>query len=284
MPKGVVSIIPAGREVGEHLVSLPDVDKVAFTGSTVAGRRIMAVAAQHLTRVSLELGGKSAAIVLDDADFGQTLKRLVPLAIGNTGQACTAQTRVLVSRERHDEFVEALCTAVSKWPPGDPFDKATLTGPLVSEAQRDRVTGYIDIARQEGAKAMMGGGRPPDLPRGYYVEPTVLIGVTRDMRVAQEEIFGPVVSVLTYTDVDDAVEIANDSAYGLSGSVWTEDTGIGIEVARRIRTGQVRINGAALATDAPFGGFKQSGIGREYGPEGLASFLESKAIAYRPGG
>jgi len=282
LPEGVVSIIPAGREVGEHLVSHPDIDKVAFTGSTVAGRRIMAAAAQHLTRVSLELGGKSAAIVLDDADVAQTLKRLVPLAIGNTGQACTAQTRVLVSRDRHDEFVDALCTAFSKWPPGDPFDKATLTGPLVSEAQRDRVTGYFDIAREEGAKAMIGGGRPANLPRGYYVEPTVLTGVTSDMRVAQEEIFGPVVAVLSYTDVDDAVAIANDSSYGLSGSVWTEDIPTGIDVARQVRTGQVRINGAALATDAPFGGFKQSGIGREYGPEGLASFLESKAIAYRP--
>jgi aldehyde dehydrogenase (NAD+) len=255
---------------------------VAFTGSTVAGRRIMAAAAEHLTRVGLELGGKSAAIVLDDADLGETMKRLVPLAIGNTGQACTAMTRVLVSRHRHDEFVDAMCAAVAKWPPGDPFDPATRTGPLVSSAQLDRVNGYLELARQEGAVAAIGGRRPAALPRGYYVEPTVLTGVTNNMRVAQEEIFGPVIAVIAYDDVDQAVAIANDSAYGLSGSVWTTDVDAGVDVARRVRTGQVRVNGAALSTDAPFGGFKQSGIGREYGPEGLASFLESKAIAFRP--
>jgi aldehyde dehydrogenase (NAD+) len=282
LPEGVVSIVPAGREVGEHLVGHRLVDKVAFTGSTIAGRRIMGAAAEHLTRVSLELGGKSAAIVLDDADLSETLKRLVPLAIGNTGQACTAMTRVLVSRARHDEFIDALCGAVAKWPPGDPFDPTTRTGPLVSTAQLERVMGYLDLARQEGTTTAIGGGRPSNLERGYFVEPTVLTGVTNDMRIAQEEIFGPVVAVIAYDDVDDAVAIANDSAYGLSGSVWTTDIDLGVDVARRIRTGQVRVNGAALATDAPFGGFKQSGMGREYGPEGLASFLESKAIAFRP--
>jgi betaine-aldehyde dehydrogenase len=282
VPAGVVSIIPAGREVGEHLVGHPDVDKVAFTGSTAAGRRIMAAAAAHLTRVSLELGGKSAAIVLDDADLAETLKRLVPLAIGNTGQACTAMSRVLVPRSRHDELVDALCAAVTRWPPGDPFNPKTRTGPLVSEAQLQRVLGYLDLAAEEGATTAVGGGRPAGLPKGYFVEPTVLTGVTNDMRIAQEEIFGPVVVVIAYDDEEEAVSIANDSAYGLSGSVWTTDTARGVDVARRVRTGQVRVNGAALATDAPFGGFKQSGMGREYGPEGLASFLESKAIAYRP--
>jgi aldehyde dehydrogenase (NAD+) len=281
LPEGLVSILPAGREVGEHLVSHPDVDKVAFTGSTVAGRRIMAAAAANLTRVSLELGGKSAAIVLDDADVVDTLKRLVPLAIGNTGQACTAQSRVLVSRRRHDEVVDALCAAVAAWPPGDPFDPDVKTGPLVSAAQLQRVTGYLELARAEGATAAVGGGRPAVPDRGYFVEPTVLAGVTNDMRVAQEEIFGPVVCVIPYDDVEHAITMANQSTYGLSGSVWTADAARGVDVARRLRTGQVRVNGAALATDAPFGGFKQSGIGREYGPEGLAAFLEAKAIAAR---
>ena len=281
MPKGVVSIVPGGREVGEHLVGHAGVDKIAFTGSTVAGRRIMSVAGANLTRVSLELGGKSAAIVLDDADFTDALKRLVPLAISNTGQACTAQTRMLVSRERHDEFVEALCAAVAKWPAGDPFHERTRTGPLVSQAQLDRVMGYLQIAKDEGTTVAIGGGRAPGFDKGFFVEPTVLTGVENSMRIAQEEIFGPVVCVIPYDDVDDAVRIANDSAYGLSGSVWTTDVARGVEVAKRMRTGQVRVNGAALATDAPFGGYKQSGIGREYGPEGLDSFLESKAIAAR---
>ena len=280
-PAGVVSIVPGGREVGEHLVGHRDVDKIAFTGSTVAGRRIMSVAGNNLTRVSLELGGKSAAIVLDDADFTDSLKRLVPLAIGNTGQACTAQTRVLVSRERHDEFVDAMCASVAKWPAGDPFDPATRTGPLVSAAQLERVLGYLQIAKDEGTTAAFGGGRPTGFDAGFFVEPTVLTGVHNSMRIAQEEIFGPVVCVIPYDDVDDAVRIANESSYGLSGSVWTTNPAQGVAVARRMRTGQVRVNGAALATDAPFGGYKQSGIGREYGPEGLDSFLESKAIAAR---
>ena len=282
LPDGLVSIVPAERAAGEHLVSHRGIDKVAFTGSTAAGRRIMAAAAANMTRVSLELGGKSAAIVLDDADIADTLKRLVPLAIGNTGQACTAQTRVLVPRENHDMFVEAMCTVIDQWPPGDPFDPATRTGPLVSKAQLDRVLGYLDLAREEGATAVIGGGRTVGLAKGFFVDPTVLTGVTNDMRVAREEIFGPVVSIIAYDSLDEAITIANDSDYGLSGSVWTTDTERGVAVARRVRTGQVRVNGAALAIDAPFGGFKQSGIGREYGPEGLAAFLESKAIAHRP--
>jgi betaine-aldehyde dehydrogenase len=243
----------------------------------------MAAAAANLTRVSLELGGKSAAIVLDDADLADTLKRLVPLGMGNTGQACTAQTRVLVSRQRHDEFVDAMAASIATWTPGDPFDKTTRLGPLVSTAQLERVTGYFDIARSEGATAVTGGNRASNMPKGYFVEPTLLANVTNDMRVAREEIFGPVVSVIAYDEVDDAIAIANDSTYGLSGSVWTTDIDRGVDIARQMRTGQVRVNGAALATDAPFGGYKQSGIGREYGPEGLASFLESKAIsAFRP--
>jgi aldehyde dehydrogenase (NAD+) len=282
LPEGLVSILPAERETGAHLVAHPDVDKVAFTGSTAAGRRIMAAAAENLTRVGLELGGKSAAIVLDDADLDLTLRRLVPLAIGNTGQACTAMSRVLVSDQLHDELVDRLCAAVQDWAPGDPFDPKTRTGPLVSAAQLERVMGYLALASQEGAKAAVGGGRPPGLDRGYFVEPTILTGVENSMRIAQEEIFGPVVSVLRYRDIDQAIAIANDSQYGLSGTVWTRDTERGIDVARRIRTGQVRINGDAVAIDAPFGGYKCSGIGREYGPEGLAAFLETKAIAYRP--
>ncbi len=282
LPEGLVSILPADRDVGAHLVGHPGVDKVAFTGSTAAGRRIMAAAADNLTRVGLELGGKSAAIVLDDADLDLTLRRLVPLAIGNTGQACTAQSRVFVSDRLHDELVDRLCAAMQDWAPGDPFDPATRTGPLASAPQLERVCGYLDLAAREGAKAAVGGGRPSGFERGYFVEPTVLVEVDNSMRVAREEIFGPVLSVLRYRDVEHAISMANDSPYGLSGSVWTRDTEQGISVARRLRTGQVRINGDAVAADAPFGGFKSSGIGREYGPEGLASFLEAKAIAFRP--
>src|SRR5439155_1993392 len=174
IPSGVVSILAAGREVGEHLVTHPGIDKIAFTGSSPTGRHIMAAAAVNLTRVTLELGGKSAAIVLDDADLGATLKRLVPMALGNSGQACTAMSRILVSRGRHDELVERLCAAVEGWPVGDPFDPTTLVGPLVSATQRDRVLGYVEQALEDGAKAALGGGRPAHLPRGFYVEPTVL--------------------------------------------------------------------------------------------------------------
>jgi aldehyde dehydrogenase (NAD+) len=278
LPEGVLSIVPADREVGEHLVRHRDVDKIAFTGSTAAGRRIMALCAERIARVTLELGGKSAAIMLDDADLEHVVRSLVPMAMMVNGQACIAQTRVLVPRARHTEVADALAAAFAALPVGDPFDPQTQIGPLVSDRQRQRVEGYLSLAAQEGAR-VIGGGRPEHLGDGYYVCPALLTGVDNAMRVAQEEIFGPVVAVIPYDDEAAAVRIANNSIYGLSGSVWSADHDRALGVARRIRTGMVSLNGAPQAFGTPFGGYKQSGIGREMGPEGLASYRELKSIA-----
>ncbi|AIY20118.2 aldehyde dehydrogenase family protein [Pimelobacter simplex] len=282
LPEGVLSIIPGDREAGAHLVEHADVDKIAFTGSSLAGKQIMATAAQRVARVTLELGGKSAAIVLDDADISAVVPALLPMAMMVNGQACIAQTRVLVPRSRQKELVDALADAMAAQKVGDPMAADTKIGPMVSERQRDRVAGYITIGRQEGARVVTGGETlplPPELAGGWFVPPTLLADVDNGMRVAQEEIFGPVVAVIAYDDVDDAVRIANDSVYGLSGSVWSSDDGRAVEVARRVRTGMVSINGRPQAYGSPFGGYKQSGIGREMGPEGFAAFLETKSIA-----
>ncbi|MFF4623978.1 aldehyde dehydrogenase [Nonomuraea jabiensis] len=278
IPAGVLNIVAAGREVGEHLISHPGVDKVAFTGSTAAGRRIGAICGEQLKRVSLELGGKSAAIVLDDADLAASMGFLSIASLMNNGQACVAQTRILASRNRYDEVVEAVANMVNSQPVGDPADPATGIGPLVAKRQQDRVEGYIRIGMDEGAKVVVGGlDRPYD--RGWYVSPTVFAGVTNEMRIAREEIFGPVLAVIPYEDEADAVRIANDSDYGLAGSVWTADAEHGMDVARRVRTGTYGVNCFMLETNAPFGGFKASGIGRELGPEGLNGYLEYKTIA-----
>ena len=282
LPEGVLSIIPGDRDAGEHLVEHPEVDKIAFTGSSLAGKKIMAAAAQRVARVTLELGGKSAAIILDDADVSVVVPALLPMAMMVNGQACIAQTRVLVPRSRQREVVDALADAMAAQRVGDPMAADTKIGPMVSERQRDRVAGYITLGRQEGARVVTGGETlplPPELAGGWFVPPTLLADVDNGMRVAQEEIFGPVVVVIAYDDVDDAVRIANDSVYGLSGSVWSADDGRAVEVARRVRTGMVSINGRPQAYGAPFGGYKQSGIGREMGPEGFAAFLETKSIA-----
>jgi betaine-aldehyde dehydrogenase len=283
IPAGVVNIVIAGREVGEHLVTHPEIDKIAFTGSTAAGKRIGALAGERLRRVTLELGGKSAAIILDDADLTTAVPALLGSSFMNNGQACVAQTRVLASRDRYTEVVDALCEFASKQVVGDPLDPATEIGPLVAERQRDRVEGYIATAQKEGGKVATGGGRPAHLSTGWYVEPTVFVDVEPGSTLAQEEVFGPVVAVIPYDSPDDAVKIANNSEYGLSGSVFTSDIAAGIDIARRVRTGTYTINGFSLEFGAPFGGYKNSGIGRELGPEGLAAYLESKSICLPAG-
>ena len=279
LPKGVINIVTAGREVGEHLVTHPDIDKIAFTGSTAAGRRIAALCGERLRRFTLELGGKSAAIILDDADLSTAIPGLLPASMMNNGQACVAQTRILASRDRYQEVVDGLVEAVRALKVGDPLDPATEVGPLVAERQRVRVEGYLASGQQEGAKIALGGGRPTGLNHGWYVEPTVFVGVDNKMKIAQEEIFGPVVGVIPYDDVDDAVSIANDSTYGLSGTVWSADASRAVDIARRVRTGTLSINGFMLDFNCPFGGFKSSGMGRELGPEGLESYLEYKTIS-----
>jgi len=279
IPEGVVSVVPAGREVGEHLVRHPGVDKIAFTGSTAAGRTIASICGEQLKRVSLELGGKSAAIILDDADLDATMQGLKFASLMNNGQACVAQTRILASRRQYDAVVDALAETVAGMAVGDPSDPSTEIGPLVAERQQERVDKYIALGQEEGARVVVGGnGRPDGLDRGWYVRPTVFADVDNSMRIAREEIFGPVLAVIPYDDVEDAVRIANDSDFGLAGSVWTSDQEQGMEIARRVRTGTFGVNQYTMDFIAPFGGFKASGIGREFGKEGLEHYLELKSI------
>lgn len=283
VPKGVVSILPGGRQMGEYLVTHPGIDKVGFTGSTAAGRKIAALCGERLRRVTLELGGKSAAIVCDDADFNEVIAPIVGAGTMNNGQACVAQTRILLPKSRYKEGVEALAAAVGALKVGDPSDFSTEIGPLVAERQRDRVLGYVAKGKAEGARCVVGGGRPKDFAKGYFVEPTLFADVDNKMTVAQEEIFGPVLCAIPYETEADAIRIANDSEYGLSGSVWTSDPKRGIEIARRIRTGTHNVNFFMMAMTGPFGGFKNSGLGRELGPEGLRAYLEPKTICLAPG-
>jgi aldehyde dehydrogenase (NAD+) len=280
LPPGVFNMVTGyGPVVGEAIASHPEVDMVSFTGSTRAGRRVSELASQTIKRVALELGGKSPNIILDDADFAKAIPDAVGKSFANSGQTCSALTRLLVPRDRLAE-VEALATAAAEsFTVGDPFDAATKLGPVISATQRDRVTSYIDKGIDEGAKLLTGGpGAPEGLDRGYYIRPTVFSEVRTDMTIAQEEIFGPVLSILPYDSEEEAVTIANDSAYGLAGGVWSSDPERAKAVARQIRTGQVEINGGSFNPVAPFGGYKQSGNGRELGKFGLEEFLEVKAL------
>ena len=279
LPKGVLSVVPAGREVGEHLVNHPGVDKVSFTGSTVAGRKIGAACGANLKRVSLELGGKSAAILLDDVDLGTAIPLMLPNAIMNNGEACISLTRILAPRDRYAEVTEALVEQVRAMKVGDALDPATEVGPLVAERQRDRVENYIRIGQDEGAKVAVGGGRPDGIDTGWFVEPTVFVDVDNSMRIAQEEIFGPVLSVIPYDSDADAVRIANDSEYGLCGAVFSGSNDRGLDVARQVRTGTYMVNSnIPIDFSSPFGGYKASGVGREFGEDGLELFLEKKTI------
>jgi aldehyde dehydrogenase (NAD+) len=281
MPPGVVNVVPGGREVGAYLVSHPDIDKVSFTGSSVAGRNIAAAAGALLRPVTLELGGKSAAIILEDADLAAAIPQIVDAGVMNNGQACVAQTRILAPRGRYAEVLDAVTEAVAALKVGDPMDPTTQIGPLIAQRQQERVLGFIDTGKNEGARITT-GGTSTDQAKGWFVEPTVFGDVTNDMTIAQEEIFGPVLSVIAHDGVDDAVSIANDSDYGLCGTVWGADSGECADIARRIQTGTIGVNHFAMAFGAPFGGYKQSGLGRELGPEGLEAFLQSKSISLDP--
>ena len=282
LPPGVLNIVPGAAEAGVHLVSHPGVDKVSFTGSTAAGRAIGEVCGRLLRPVTLELGGKSAAIILDDADLDVTMKGLRSASFVNNGQTCYLSSRILAPRSRYDDVVAALVALVDGMKVGDPLDPATDIGPLVSARQRERVLGYIEAGRNSDAKLVVGGSVPADQPRGWFVAPTVFADVHNSDRIAQEEIFGPVLAVIPYDGDAEAIALANDSEFGLAGTVWSGDDDRATEVAREIRTGTVGINDYQLDFRAPFGGVKASGIGRELGPEGLEAFFSLKSI-YRTG-
>jgi betaine-aldehyde dehydrogenase len=283
LPPGVFNLVSgSGPSVGEALVKHPEVDMISFTGSTRAGRRIAELAAATVKRVALELGGKSASIVLDDADLPAAIKTTLNVCFLNSGQTCNALTRLLVPESRYEEAAQLAVAAAETFTVGDPLQGEARLGPLVSAAQRQRVQDYIRRGVQEGAQLLCGGPEAPEgLSKGYYVRPTVFGRVAPDATLAQEEIFGPVLSIITYQDEDDAVRIANGTIYGLAAAVWSGDEGRASRVARRLRAGQIDINGGAFNINAPFGGFKQSGRGRELGKYGLEEFLEYKSLQTR---
>jgi len=270
-------VVGYGPVVGEAIAAHRDVDMVSFTGSTAAGKRVSQVAADTVKRVSLELGGKSANVVLADGDLTAAVKVGVANFLLNTGQTCTAWTRLLVPADRQEEAIALATAAAAKYAPGDPTDPSTRLGPLVSSAQRDRVLNYIAKGVAEGARLVLDGREKVPAP-GYFVGPTIFADVDPESTIAQEEIFGPVLSIIPYTDEADALRIANDTIYGLAGGVWSADTDRAIAFARRMRTGQVDINGGSFNPLAPFGGFKQSGNGRELGAHGLSEFQETQSL------
>jgi aldehyde dehydrogenase (NAD+) len=278
LPGGVLSVVPGGPQTGRALTANPELDKFTFTGSSAVGKEIGKLAAEKLKPCTLELGGKSAAILLEDADLDATLPMLAFSGVMNSGQACVAQTRILAPRSRYDEIVEKIASFVSAMPVGMPDDPNAAIGPLISEKQRERVEGYIKKGIEEGARLVTGGGRPEGVDGGYFVQPTVFADVDNSMTIAQEEIFGPVLAIIPYDTEEDAVRIANDSVYGLAGSVWTTDNKKALEIASKIRTGTYAVNMYAFDPGAPFGGYKNSGIGRENGPEGIEQYVEHKSV------
>jgi aldehyde dehydrogenase (NAD+) len=281
IPAGVFNVVTSSDHLlGEELTLSPLVDMISFTGSTAVGKRITEKGAASLKRVFLELGGKSAMVVLDDADFASVVPGASMVCI-HGGQGCAIQTRLLLPRSRYDEGVEMVAAAMAAMPYGDPSSPDVFMGPLISAKQRDRVLGYIETGQQEGAKLLVGGGRPAHLPKGWFVEPTLFVDVDNAMTIAQEEIFGPVLCVIPYDDDDDAVRIANDSGYGLSGGVYSASEARATAIARRVRTGSIGVNGGLwYGADSPYGGYKASGIGRQNGLEGFEQYLETKAVAW----
>lgn len=282
LPPGVLNVVTGDEEAGRELTSHPGVDLISFTGSDVVGRSVYAQAAPTMKKVILELGGKSAALVCDDADLSRAVQDVVFGITVHAGQGCALLTRTLVHESRHDELVGLTKSVLDHIKVGDPADPSSTMGPLISEAQRRKVEALIKIGRQEGAQIACGGGRPPGLDRGYFVEPTLFTGVENSMTIAQQEFFGPVGVVIPFKDDDDAVRIANDSPYGLGGSVWSKDPARAYRIARRIRTGTVTVNGggAGMSPHGAFGGYKQSGLGREWGEHGLDEFLQTKTISW----
>jgi len=278
LPAGVLNVVAAHRAASEHLIRNPGVDKVAFTGSSAAGRRIASILGERMARYTMELGGKSAAIVLDDYGVDEAVQSLTGSLCRLSGQVCAALTRVIVPRARHDDFVDSFSAAMAKLNPGDPYDPRSSFGPLAMERQLERVQGYIAKGKEEGAMLAYGGGRPAGLNRGYYVEPTLFANVDNGMTIAQEEIFGPVISLIPCDGQEDAIRIANDTVYGLNGAVLTHDNARAYEVARQIRAGNVSQGRMRIDFSIAFGGFKQSGVGREGGKEGLLPYLEPKTL------
>ncbi len=278
LPAGVLNVVPGDAAAGAHLVTHPGVDKVAFTGSTNAGRVIGAECGRLIRPVTLELGGKSAAVILDDADLGATVEGLRTASFVNNGQTCHLSSRILVPTSRYAEFVSAIGELADNLTVGDPLDDKTEIGPLVSERQRERVLDYIQIGRDSGARLVAGGSVPADLTRGWFVAPTVFADVDNNDRLAQEEIFGPVITITPYDDEADAVRLANDTEFGLAGTVWSQDPARATEIARAMHTGSVGVNHYQLDIQSPFGGVKSSGLGRELGPEGLDAYLITKSV------
>lgn len=283
LPDGVLNVVPGGRDVGAYLVEHPGIDKVSFTGSTAAGRWIAEACGRLLRPVTLELGGKSAAIVLDDADLASSMDAFFGATLLNNGQICWLNTRVLAPRSRYNEIVDTITDLARSLTIGDPLDPNTKVGPMVSERQRERIEGYIAKGKDEGARLTTGGSRPAGLDRGWFLEPTVFADLDNTATVAREEIFGPVLSLIPYSDEQEAVQIANDSVYGLGGTVWSSDPERAAAIARRVRSGTIGVNHYVNDPVAPFGGIKQSGLGRELGPEGLNPFQVHKTIYLPPG-